>query len=315
MNSKIPVKDINPENSGSDDLVKQMKESGGFVAKKIGVGVDILEEMCKEDKCINFLSFPSAIVSTGARGLIKELVKRKLVDVVITTCGTWDHDLSRVWKDYYHGRFDMDDSELWKDKTHREGNVLIPHEHHGVVLEEKIMPILEELYNEGKKELSTRELTFEIGKRLENEKNKEDSIIYWCYKNSIPFFVPGPTDGTVGSNLWMFSESHLDFKLNLFKDEHELNNIVLDAEKTGSLMIGGGISKHHTIWWNQFRGGLDYSVYITTAPEWDGSLSGARVREGISWGKVRDDAKYITIEGDATTILPLMVSSLIERLK
>ncbi|MFO7872065.1 MAG: deoxyhypusine synthase family protein [Candidatus Undinarchaeales archaeon] len=218
-------------------------------------------------------------------------------------------------KDYYHGRFDMDDSELWENRTHREGNVLIPHEHHGVVLEEKIMPILEELYKEGKKELSTSELTYEIGKRLENEENKEDSIIYWCYKNDIPFFVPGPTDGTVGSNLWMFSESHPDFKLNLFKDEHELNNIVLDAGKTGSLMIGGGISKHHTIWWNQFRGGLDYSVYITTAPEWDGSLSGARVKEGISWGKVREDAKYITIEGDATTILPLMISSLIERLK
>ena len=51
-------------------------------------------------------------------------------------------------------------------------------------------------------------------------------------------------------------------------------------------MVGGGISKHHTFWWNQFRGGLDYAVYITTGPEWDGSLSGAPVEEGISWGKV-----------------------------
>ena len=31
-------------------------------------------------------------------------------------------------------------------------------------------------------------------------------------------------------------------------------------------MIGGGISKHHTIWWNQFRDGLDYAVQVTTAP-------------------------------------------------
>ena len=105
------------------------------------------------------------------------------------------------------------------------------------------------------------------------------------------------------------------FKLDLFKDEHELNNLVLDAKRTGALMIGGGISKHHTIWWNQFRGGLDYAVYITTADEWDGSLSGARVKEGISWGKVRKDAQYKTIEGDATVLLPLMVSSLLERLK
>ena len=41
-------------------------------------------------------------------------------------------------------------------------------------------------------------------------------------------------------------------------------------------MVGGGISKHHVIWWNQYRDGLDSAVGITTAPEHDGSLSGAR---------------------------------------
>jgi len=59
---------------------------------------------------------------------------------------------------------------------------------------------------------------------------------------------------------------------------------------------------------------LDYAVYITTAVEYDGSLSGARVREGISWGKVSEKAKYVTIEGDATILLPLMLGALIERL-
>ncbi|MFQ5648236.1 MAG: deoxyhypusine synthase family protein, partial [Candidatus Aenigmatarchaeota archaeon] len=64
---------------------------------------------------------------------------------------------------------------------------------------------------------------------------------------------------------------------------------------------------HHTIWWNAMKGGLDYSVYITTAPEWDGSLSGARLREAVSWGKVKEDSKYITVEGDATVLLPLLL--------
>jgi len=99
------------------------------------------------------------------------------------------------------------------------------------------------------------------------------------------------------------------------KDEDLISDFIYSSDKTGALMIGGGISKHHTIWWNQFRGGLDYAVYITTAPEWDGSLSGARIREAISWGKVREDAEFITIEGDATVILPVMIASLLESLK
>jgi deoxyhypusine synthase len=80
-------------------------------------------------------------------------------------------------------------------------------------------------------------------------------------------------------------------------------------------MIGGGISKHHTLWWNQFRDGLDYALYITTAQEFDGSLSGALVREAISWGKVAKDAKQATIHAEATTILPFLFSALLSRLK
>ena len=80
------------------------------------------------------------------------------------------------------------------------------------------------------------------------------------------------------------------------------------------LIVGGGISKHHTIWWNQFKDGLDYTVYITTAVEWDGSLSGARPREAVSWGKIKEKSKYVTIEGDASVILPIMLSSLITRM-
>jgi deoxyhypusine synthase len=65
------------------------------------------------------------------------------------------------------------------------------------------------------------------------------------------------------------------------------------------------------VWWNQFRGGLDYAVYITTAQEFDGSLSGARTKEAISWGKVKADALHVTVDGDATVLLPLLYASLI----
>ncbi|MCD6367718.1 MAG: deoxyhypusine synthase [Candidatus Aenigmarchaeota archaeon] len=307
-----PIKDMNLDDvKDVKELVRQMKESGGFVAKKVGMGADILKNMVEDEECFVFLSFPANLVSTGCRGVIKDLVKKKLVNAVITTCGTLDHDLARVWRDYYHGYFEADDKDLHKKGINREGNIFIPNDSYGVILEEKMQPILEKIYEE-KRDWSTRDLVWKFGEALDGEKNKESSIIYWAWKNKIPVFLPGPMDGAFGSQIWLFwQDGHKDFSLNLLKDEQELSNIVYGAKKTGALMIGGGISKHHTIWWNQFRNGLDYAVYITTAPEWDGSLSGARVREAISWGKVREDAKFITIEGDATVILPLLVKSII----
>ena len=309
-----PVRDIQlKKGMNSNDLIKELYESGGFSAKKVALGVDILEKMTKEKNCIRFLSFPACICSTGTRGVIKELLKRKLFDVVITTAGTLDHDLARVWRDYYHGSFMANDKELHNEGINRLGNIFIPNECYGKILEEKMQPILEELYKT-KNKWSTKELVWEFGKHLENEKNGKDSIMYWAWKNKIPMYIPGITDGAFGSQIWMYYQEHRDFTIDLLKDEQELSDIVFDAEKSGAFIIGGGISKHHTIWWNQFKGGLDHAVYITTAVEYDGSLSGAQTREAISWGKVKEKADNVTIEGDATVLMPLMIGALFERL-
>ncbi len=313
---KVPVRDIVPhEEMTVDELIHAMYDAAGFSAKKVAMGVDILERMFSDESCTRFLSFPACICSTGTRGVIRELIKRKLVDVVITTTGMLDHDLARLWRDYLHGSFAADDRLLHQKDIYRLGNVFIPVECYGPILEEKLQPMLKAL-GEKKKRWSTKDLIWEIGAFLEDEENKEDSIIYWAYKNKIPIYVPGITDGAVGSQLWMYYQENREFCIDLFADEQDLCDLTWDEDsKTGALIIGGGISKHHTIWWNQFKGGLNYVLYVTTAVEYDGSLSGAQTREAISWGKITEDADELTIEGDATVLLPLMVSAVLGRLK
>jgi len=291
-----------------NELVIQMEKAWGFTAGKLAVAVRILEQMNKATGCVKFLSFTGNLVATGTRGALKELVRRKLVDVIITTCGTLDHDIARSWKKYYRGSFVMNDSELHQKNINRLGNVLVPNDSYGLIIEQKMQELLQSLWKEGVREVSSSQLCREIGKRVCNE----SSILYWAAKNSTPVYVPGITDGAVGYQTWLFSQDH-DFKLNLLKDSGELNETVFTAKKTGALIVGGGISKHHTIWWNQFKDGLDYVVYISTADEWDGSLSGARPREAVSWGKINEKAKRIMVEGDASVILPIVVGALTSR--
>jgi deoxyhypusine synthase len=299
-----------PKGMSVDELVMQMEKAWGFTAGKLATGVRILERMNREKVCVKFLSFTGNLVATGTRGALRELVKRKLVDVIVTTCGTLDHDIARCWKNYYKGSFVMNDAKLREEGVNRLGNVLVPNDSYGMIIEKKMHIILESLWAEGIKEVSSSRFCREIGQRICNE----TSILYWAAKNNIPVFVPGFTDGAVGYQTWLFSQDH-DFKLNLLRDSGQLNDIVFSAKKAGALLVGGGISKHHTLWWNQFRDGLDYAVYVSTADEWDGSLSGARPREAVSWGKISEKAKRIMIEGDASLILPIMVCSLVERLK
>ncbi len=304
------VKDFEIEKPGNlKEILGQMEEIGGFQGNKVAKAVNILERMINDKKSLNFLSFPACLVATGIRGIFREMVRRNWFDLVITTCGTLDHDLARIWGDYYQGSFELNDEEVKKKGFSRLGNVLVPDKVYADQVEKNVQKFLNEIYEE-KKELATYELVWEFGKRLDSK----DSIIYWATKNKIPVIVPGITDGMIGYQLWMFSQDK-DFKINVLKDEQLLSDKVWEAEKTGALIVGGGISKHHTIWWNQFKGGLDYAVYLSTAIEADGSLSGARPREAVSWGQIKKNAEKTFIFGEASSILPLIIYALAERLQ
>ena len=77
---KQAVKDIKlRKGMSSDDLIKEFYKSGGFTAKKVAVGVDILKNMIKDRDCVKFLSFPACICSTGTRGVIRELLEKIVI--------------------------------------------------------------------------------------------------------------------------------------------------------------------------------------------------------------------------------------------
>jgi deoxyhypusine synthase len=69
-----------------------------------------------------------------------------------------------------------------------------------------------------------------------------------------------------------------------------------------------GVPKHHINNANLMRNGADFAVLLNTAQEFDGSDSGAKPDEAISWGKIKPDAKPVKVCGDATILFPLLVS-------
>jgi len=306
-----PVKDLTIK--GNTSIVKifeEMSQSGGFESRNLADGLNILTSMISDKKCLRFLSFIGAIISTGLRGIIKDMIRNQWFDVVITTCGALDHDIARYYSNYKEGSFALNDKELANQDIHRLGNVLVPLKSYGPLIENKIQTFLEKAYKEGKREMSTADITKMIGNHM-----GENSFLYWAFKNEVPVIVPGIMDGAVGSQIWLFTQKHRDFKLNLTADADLLSGLIFKAKKSGAFMIGGGIPKHHTLWWNQYREGLDYALYVTTAQEFDGSSSGALVNEAISWGKVSQNAKQTTVHAEATTILPFLYSALLSKLK
>jgi len=314
----VPVEDYNF--SAIEDvrsLIDQMGRAGGFTATKLANARDMLSDAMgksSQEKVLNWLSFPACLCATGTRGFFLEALKRKAFNVVITTCGTLDHDIARTYQDYFHGDFELDDIALGEEGLNRLGNVIVPNECYGDIIERVMLPWLEEIEEE-RLALQTDnpwlgfgsvELCWAIGDRIEDE----SSLLHWAAKHRIPIVIPGLSDGAIGSQLFMHRQKSPSFMIDFLADEQVLSDLTWTSEESHALMVGGGISKHHVIWWNQYRGGLDSAVAITTAPEHDGSLSGARLREAVSWGKVRPEAPQVVVEGDASVLLPILGADL-----
>ena len=314
----VPVEDYDfgsVEDVGS--LIDQMSRAGGFTATKLANARDILRDSMEnvgEEGVLNWISFPACLCATGTRGFFLEGLKRKSFNVVVTTCGTLDHDIARTFQEYFHGDFELDDIALGEEGLNRLGNVIVPNECYGEILENVVLPWLEEIEVERKDKdadnpwlgFGSVELCWALGDRIEDE----SSLLHWIAKHRIPMVIPGITDGSIGAQLFMHRQKNPQFFVDLMADEQILSDLTWPAKESHALMVGGGISKHHVIWWNQYRGGLDSAVSITTAPEYDGSLSGARLREAVSWGKVRPEAPQVVVEGDASLILPVLGADL-----
>jgi len=292
------------------DLIEMFRGAHGFMASHVARAVDVLVEMIRDRESTRILSFTGNLVATGLRGVLAQLAKSKWFHAVITTCGAVDHDIARgTGHEYYRGEWGYDDALLRTLDIHRLGNVLIPVENYGLAVEKFARSLFEELVKV-KKKWCVHEILWEAGRRISDE----HSILRASYEAGIPVFVPGIYDGAFGSQV-VFNYSALSLELDLVGDEKKMIELVVSSKRLGALIIGGGISKHHTIWWAQLREGLDYAVYITTAVEYDGSLSGAQPREAISWGKLKPTSKHVVVYGDATVLLPIIVTGALCKLE
>jgi deoxyhypusine synthase len=301
----MDVKDIHLGNAPSvKELVEAYRESG-FQGTHLGQAVELMKRM-KEEETTIFLAFTANVVASGLRGVLADMVKEGYADVIVTTGGALDHDLIKAHEPYLLGRFGEDDVKLHREGVNRIGNILVPSARYGL-LEEKMQEVFAEISKE-KKMVSPSEIAREMGKQIQDE----GSFLKQAGARGVPVFSPGITDSAIGlqTYFWKQKRENAEFGIDVTGDMKMLADLALNSEKTAAIVVGGGISKHHTIGVNLMRGGLDYAIYLTTAEQWDGSLSGAPAKEAVSWGKIKEMGRHVTVHGDATITLPLIYYSL-----
>jgi deoxyhypusine synthase len=298
-----------------DQLVQQFKNSGSFGAGRLASACDIYERMVRDDECTIFLALAGAVVPAGMRSLIADLIRKRYVDVVVSTGANMVHDTIEALGDHhYKGHWFVDDYMLYKYHIYRIYDIFVPEEAF-VKLDYKLSEIFDEIADENKgKSLSSREFAWELGKRLKDS----NSILRAAYESDVPLFLPALRDSEFGFIHWLHASKKSRKRallVDAFKDVPEIVGMCQRSARNGMVVIGGGVPRN-TIQSAALasKKGMDYAVIVTMDRPETGGLSGSTLEETVSWGKVKNRANKVMVIGDAMVVFPLMVASVMERL-
>jgi len=291
------------------ELAEEMLRAGVIGAGRVGKAVEIVAEMFSDPDYTTFITLSGPLVPSGMRLIFRDLIRDGYVDAVVSNGANLVHDIvEAMGRTHMVGDVDVDDHVLLEKGINRAYDIFIESDT-WITLEEYIGGVLDDIPEEGRVGVPIHGLIREIGLRIEDE----GSILGAAARKGVPIFSPGFLDSMLGIPLWMYSKKN-KLVIDPIKDFDLLGDMVYEAKKSGAIILGGGTPKHHAQYMNTLRDGLDAAVQISSARVEDGSLSGAPLKESVSWGKLKGD-KASTIFGDVTIVFPLIVAAALEKIE
>ncbi|HTY15404.1 MAG TPA: deoxyhypusine synthase [Methanoregulaceae archaeon] len=288
------------------ELAEQMGRAGAYNGGALYRAVCLYEKMLRDPDATKFFGLAGAMVPAGMGGIVEDLVNRGCIDVLVSTGANMTHDIiEAIGCRHYHGRADCSDVELRHDEINRIYDVYLPNE--AFIKFEEFM---QETYSEIPEgsTISINELVRHIGSHLDT------GILSAACRKGVPVYCPAIQDSMIGLQYWLFSQSH-KVCVDAFRDMPALLDRCFSAKKAGAMLVGGGVPKNYILQsMLMTENGFSYAVQLTGDRPDLGGLSGATLDEARSWGKLTEEASAVTVYGDATILLPLLVAAVLERL-
>ncbi len=288
------------------ELVDAMGAAGAYNGGSLAEAVSITEAMFSDPKATRFFGLAGAMVPAGMGGIVSDLLECGYIDILVSTGANLTHDIiEAIGCHHYHGTEICDDVDLRHEEINRIYDVYLPTEAF-----ERFEEFMQEVYSELPEGsvISISALLRHIGERLDS------GILATAARKGIPVYCPAIQDSMIGLQYWLFSQSGR-VVIDAFLDMKDLMNRCFSLERAGALLVGGGVPKNF-IFQSMLmtENGFSYAVQLTGDRPDLGGLSGATLDEARSWGKINEEARAMTVYGDATITLPLLIAATLERL-
>jgi deoxyhypusine synthase len=290
-----------------NDLVNAMGKAGAYNGGALSRAVNVYEHMLRDKETTKFFGLAGAMVPAGMGGIVADLVKDRYIDVLVSTGANLTHDIiEAIGCRHFHGTAFCNDIELRHDEINRIYDVYLPNEAF-----EHFEAFMQDVFGslEPGSTISISGLLRHIGSHLKS------GILHTAARDGIPVYCPAVQDSMVGLQYWLFSQTNT-VTVDAFADMPSLMNTCFTTKKAGALLVGGGVPKNFILQSMLMTpNGFDYAVQLTGDRPDLGGLSGATLDEARSWGKITESAQAVTVYGDATITLPILIAATLERIR
>lgn len=307
MECRDPVKQVHLRpGMSAGELVAELGAAGAYNAGALARAASIYEAQLRDEQTVRFFGLAGAMVPAGMGGIVSDLVRRGHIDVLVSTGANLTHDIiEAIGCHHYHGTAFCSDIELRHDEINRIYDVFLPND--AFLRFEEFMQQVFSGLDRGHI-YSISELLAIIGNELHT------GILAEAASRDIPVYCPAVADSMIGLQYWLFSQAGR-VTVDAFLDMRTLIDCCFSAERAGAMLIGGGVPKNFILQAMLMTpSGFSYAIQLTGDRPDLGGLSGASLDEARSWGKITEEARAVTVYGDATITLPLLVAAVYERL-
>ena len=323
-----------------DELLSAMSLTA-FGGRRLGEAAEVLEEMVTDPECSVVLTLSGAMTVAKMGLVITEMIERGWVQAVVSTGALMTHGLVELTgMEHYKAEGAVDDGELF-DRGYNRVYDTYEMEKNLNDLQRLMVATFDRMPTD--RRWASVDLCRQIGKDLDRPGTR--GIMVSAYRMGVPVYIPAFSDSELGLDLGVWSMARLlrerggepgprlgelRSPFDPFRDLGHYATLIHDSPRLGIFTIGGGVPRNwaqqappfldvlntalgSSLRMNRFR----YGVRICPEPPHWGGLSGCTYSEGVSWGKFLPPAeggRYAEVHADATTVWPLLVKGVGQRL-
>jgi deoxyhypusine synthase len=308
-----PVEPFTVQSGLSADEVLAKMERISFQGRNIATARRIWEKMLASDATI-FMGCAGALSAGGMRLIIAHLIEHRYIDCLVSTGANLYHDLHETrGRRHFIGTPGVDDAALAAERIDRVYDTLAS-EDEFCKNDEWIAAFALKLE---RRPYTTREFLYKLGEHLWKE-TENNGILTAAYRANVPIFCPAIADSSIGMGL--SQARHRDQTagvIDVIGDIIESANIVIRKPSTATIVLGGGTPKNfinqasvQAEFYDDRVGGHKFAIQIVTDVPHFGGASGSSLEEAQSWGKLSIESEKVTVHGDVTLALPMLVTAL-----